>query len=160
MLPPLRFIPVIKRLRWGGVRLGDFLNKAIGSATDAAESWEVADHGSDQSVVMTGPFTGWTLARLLSEYNAAILGRNAGQTTFPLLVKFLDASDRLSLQVHPNDEQASRFALNGRGKTEAWHILESHPGSLIFAGLKAGTTRADLEQAVLTDTLSTCIHHS
>ena len=158
MMSPLRFTPLIKRLRWGGTRLGTCLRKPIGTAVDAAESWEIADHGTDQSVVMTGPFAGWTLARLMGRHATELLGCQAEQTTFPLLVKFLDASDRLSLQVHPNDEQAARFALTGRGKTEAWHVLQAEPGSLIFAGLKPGVSRGELDHAIRSGTLTTCVH--
>ncbi|MDB5341055.1 MAG: gmuF, partial [Planctomycetaceae bacterium] len=143
MLPPLRFVPLIKRLRWGGTRLGHSLGKPIGTATDAAESWEVADHGTDQSVVVSGPFAGWTLAQIMSRHPTELLGKGSTQTTFPLLVKFLDAHDRLSLQVHPNDQQARRYTSTDRGKTEAWLILEALPGSLIYAGLKSGTTLSD-----------------
>ena len=158
MLPPLRFVPLIKRLRWGGTRLGQCLGKPIGSATDAAESWEIADHGTDQSVVISGPFAGWTLARIMSKYATELLGKASTQTTFPLLVKFLDAHDRLSLQVHPNDQQARRYTTTDRGKTEAWLILEALPGSLIYAGLKAGTTLADLQRAVQAGRLLDLVH--
>ena len=158
MLPPLRFVPLIKRLRWGGTRLGCCLGKPIGSATDAAESWEVADHGADQSVVIAGPLAGWTLARVMSTYATELLGNASTQTTFPLLVKFLDAHDRLSLQVHPDDQQARRYNSADRGKTEAWVILEASPGSLIYAGLKPGTTLPVLQQAILAGRLLDFVH--
>lgn len=158
MLPTLRFIPLIKHLRWGGTRLGKCLGKEIAEATDAAESWEIADHGTDQSVVATGPFAGWTLSRLMNQYRSDLLGPTAKQTTFPLLLKFLDANDRLSVQVHPNDAQALKFGLTGRGKTEAWHILKAHPDSLIYAGLKPGITRLDLDLAIKSGTLESCVH--
>src|SRR3990172_476947 len=138
---PLEFEPLLKRIRWGGTRLQSVLDKTIGDAADAAESWEVADHGSDQSVVMQGPLSGWTLTRLVREKSRELLGRNAGMAQFPLLVKFLDAHDRLSVQVHPNNEQARTVGAHGRGKTEAWVILEPAPGSRIYAGLKPGVDR-------------------
>ncbi len=158
MLPPLRFVPLIKRLRWGGTRLGHSLGKPIGTATDAAESWEVADHGTDQSVVVSGPFAGWTLAQIMSQHPTELLGKHSTQTTFPLLVKFLDAHDRLSLQVHPNDQQARRYTRTEHGKTEAWLILEALPGSLIYAGLKAGTSLSDLQRAVQAGRLLDFVH--
>ncbi len=158
MLPPLRFTPLIKRLRWGGTRLGTSLGKAIGAATDAAESWEIADHGTDQSVVISGPFAGWTLTQLMSQHATELLGSTATQTTFPLLVKFLDAHDRLSLQVHPNDQQARKYTSTDHGKTEAWVVLDALPGSLIYAGLKPGLSAADLEQATLAGNLPDCVH--
>lgn len=158
MLPPLRFLPLIKRLRWGGTRLAGRLGKSIGTATDAAESWEIADHGSDQSVVSSGSYAGWTLSQILRQHRTELLGANASQTVFPLLVKFLDAQDRLSLQVHPNDAQAIRYSAVDNGKTEAWHIIEASPGSQIFAGLKPGVTRADLQFALEAGTLPDCVH--
>ncbi len=158
MLPPLRFVPLIKRLRWGGTRLGSSLGKPIGSAIDAAESWEIADHGTDQSVVESGPLSGQTLAQIMSQHACELLGKQATQTTFPLLVKFLDAHDRLSLQVHPDDEQARRYTSTNHGKTEAWLILEALPGSLIYAGLKSGTTLSDLQHAIQAGTLLDHVH--
>lgn len=158
MLPPLRFRPLIKRLRWGGTRLGTMLGKPIGTCQDAAESWDIVDHGSDQSVVATGPFADWTLAQLIREHGSELIGASSKQTSFPLLVKFLDAQDRLSLQVHPNDVQAKAIAGQGRGKTEAWVILEAQAGSLIYCGLLSGVQQSDLEAAVQSGNLSDCVH--
>jgi mannose-6-phosphate isomerase len=158
MLPPLRFRPVIKRLRWGGTRLASVLGKNIGQAVDAAESWEIVDHGEDQSEVVAGKFQGWTMSRLVAEFPLELLGSTATQTTFPLLVKYLDAGDRLSLQVHPNDEQANQYISGERGKTEAWVILEALPGSLIYAGLKPGVGRRDLKLAISQGKVVDCVH--
>lgn len=158
MLPPLRFTPLIKRLRWGGTRLARLLRKPIGSIVDAAESWEIADHGTDQSVVAGGPFAGWSITRLMSEFGGEVLGTKAKQTVFPLLVKFLDAHDRLSLQVHPNDMQAKALAGAERGKTEAWIILDALPGSLVYAGLRPGIDREALESAIRLGKLPDCVH--
>lgn len=176
MLPPFRFRPLIKRLRWGGTRLGRLLGKEIGAAHDAAESWEIADHGADQSLVEGGAFAGWPIARLLQEFHTELLGTELletalpgteaqqterslpKQTMFPLLVKFLDAHDRLSLQVHPNDQQARVLAGTDRGKTEAWVILDALPGSMIYAGLRPGIERADLDSAIRSGTLAECVH--
>lgn len=144
---PLRLDPILKRIRWGGRRLGDVLGKPLGPETDYAESWEVADHGRDQSVVSDGPFAGWTLKRLVAEQNQPLLGEHAGLDQFPLLVKFLDANDNLSVQVHPNDELAVQFDRTENGKTEAWVIVDAEPDSELFVGLKAGVTASDLRRA-------------
>ncbi len=106
---PLQFHPVLKRIRWGGRRLGTVLGKPIGDANDYAESWEIADCGADQSTVAEGPFEGWTLSRLVAAEPTALFGSDRGPSHFPLLIKFLDCNDRLSVQVHPNDEQARRM---------------------------------------------------
>jgi mannose-6-phosphate isomerase len=157
-LAPLRFTPLIKRIRWGGVRLGTHLSKPIGAARDAAESWEVCDHGVDQSVVAAGPFSGWTLQRLVRERNAELFGRHAPRSQFPWLMKFLDASDRLSVQVHPNDAQAREFDLRENGKTEAWIVLDARPDSPLFVGLKPGVAYADLKKSIAHGAVESCLH--
>lgn len=158
MLPPLRFLPLIKQRRWGGTRLGTHLRKPIGTIKDAAESWEVVDHGIDQSLVASGPYEGWSLSQLIRKFPEDMLGEHSKQTTFPLLVKFLDADDRLSLQVHPNDLQAWKFAHEQTGKTEAWVILNALPDSVIYAGLKVGTTPENLAAAIATGTVESLVH--
>jgi mannose-6-phosphate isomerase len=155
---PLRFEPILKRIRWGGRRLGTVLNKPIDEGNDYAESWEVCDHGRDQSIVSSGSARGMTLHRLVHERASELLGRHAGIDRFPLLLKFLDASDRLSVQVHPNDEQARRRDIDERGKTEAWVILDAEPGSCVFAGLLAQVTRDSLARAIRDGMVERCLH--
>lgn len=155
---PLEFTPLLKRIRWGGTRLGRTLGKPIGDATDVAESWEIADHHDDQSVVTAGHFAGWSLSRLVQERGRELLGRNAGLSQFPLLIKFLDATDRLSLQVHPNDEQAKTAQRKTNGKTEAWVIIDAARESRIYAGLKAGVDRRRLEAALEQREIESCLH--
>lgn len=155
---PLEFIPILKRIRWGGRRLGDLLGKSIGPFSDYAESWEICDRAADQSVVQCGPYREWPLTRLVRESPVELLGRHAGLSQFPLLVKFLDAHDRLSVQVHPSDDQARRCDLNDRGKTEAWVVLDTEPGSCLYAGLKPGVDIAALRQAIESGTLEQCLH--
>lgn len=155
---PLKFIPLLKRIRWGGRRLGDVLGKNIGAEADYAESWEICDHGGDQSLVAAGEFAGWSLRRLVEERTAELLGLHRGQSQFPLLIKFLDAHDRLSVQVHPDDELAARLVPGERGKTEAWVIVDAEPGSCVFAGLKPGVNAAALRQAVDRGTVEACLH--
>ncbi len=157
-MSPLVFQPILKRIRWGGRRLGDLLNKPIGPEADYAESWEIADHGEDQSVVTRGEFSGQTLHALVERQNVPLLGRHAGQHQFPLLVKFLDASDVLSVQVHPDDRLAKEFDPNENGKTEAWVILDAAPSSELFVGLKAGVTADDLRAALAAGTVESLLH--
>lgn len=148
-LPPLRFQPVLKRIRWGGRKLGTMLGKAIGQESDYAESWEIADHADGMSVVADGPLAGSTLTQLVAKYPEGLLGRLAGISQFPLLIKFLDANDWLSLQVHPNDVLARNYNARENGKTEAWVILHAEPDSQICAGLRDGVTSEQLKSAVL-----------
>ncbi len=138
--------------------MGTRLGKPIGPESDYAESWEIVDHGADQSVVADGPWKGRSLGELVLEEPNRLLGRHAGLSTFPLLVKFLDANDRLSVQVHPNDEQAPRYVAGERGKTEAWIIMEADPGSCVFAGLKPGVDRKEMERAIQVGEVEECLH--
>ncbi len=157
-MQPLKFSPILKRIRWGGRRLGELLGKSIGAGADYAESWEVCDHGADQSLVAGGDYDGWPLGRLVRERAAELLGRHSGIPQFPLLIKFLDARDRLSVQVHPNDEQAQILVSGQCGKTEAWVILAADKGSCVFAGLKRGVTEPDLRQALAQGAVERCLH--
>lgn len=154
----IRFDPLLKRIRWGGTRLGTTLGKRLGPETDYAESWEISDHGEDQSIVNTTYFAGSTLQELLRDSNEAILGRHAGRKQFPLLIKFLDATDRLSVQVHPNDDQARTFDPTENGKTEAWVIIHADPGSRVYAGLKEGVTADEMRAAIAAGNLEDCLH--
>lgn len=154
---PLTFKPLLKRRRWGGRRLGDLLGKAIGDGNDWAESWEIADCGDDQSVVLAGDCAGIRLSDLVARAGEDLLGRQ-NLSQFPLLVKFLDAADRLSLQVHPNDVQASFFFPGQLGKTEAWVILAADPGARVYAGLRAGVDRLQLGSALQEGRIEPCLH--
>lgn len=145
---PLTFIPLIKRARWGGTRLATDLGKSIDNVVDAAESWEICDHGADQSIVAAGPHAGRTLSELLHEHAVEITGAPPTGRPFPLLVKYLDVRDILSLQVHPDDAYAAIHTPGERGKNEAWLILDAEPGAYAYMGLQAGVTRSDLEQAL------------
>jgi mannose-6-phosphate isomerase len=155
---PLQFTPLLKRIRWGGRRLGTHLGKSLGPESDYAESWELVDHGADQSRVSAGPWAGRTLQELVREEGPALLGEQAGLRQFPLLVKFLDANDRLSVQVHPNDQQAAAAIPGERGKTEAWVILEAEPEACVFAGLRPGVDHATLARAIAEGTVEACLH--
>lgn len=159
----LRFHPIFRRFLWGGRRLADMLHKPIGRESDYAESWELVDHGSDQSVVRAGPLAGETLGELVREHADAVLGRHAaavgtGVGGFPLLMKLLDCNRTLSVQVHPNDAQAAKLDPPDRGKTEAWVVLAADPGSKIYAGLKAGVSRDVLSDALERGEVEALLH--
>ncbi len=145
---PLEFEPLLKQTIWGGRRLETKLNKKLGSAEDYAESWEIVDHGVDQSVVCNGELAGQTLKQLITADKTFIFGVNQQPTDFPLLLKYLDCNRVLSVQVHPDDSYALRMVPPDLGKTEAWYIVESEPESLVYAGLKSGVTKRDLVEAL------------
>lgn len=155
---PLRFKPILRRHLWGGRRLETVLHKPLGQGNDFAETWEIVDHGADQSVVVNGPWAGTTLHELTTEHGPALLGRHHPQPSFPLLLKFLDAQKTLSVQVHPNDEQAARLHPPDHGKTEAWYVIAAKPGSLIYAGLKRGFDLPALNRELSRGTAELCLH--
>ena len=154
---PLRFSPIFRRALWGGRRLHTLLGKHIGKG-NCAESWEVVDRKDTQSIVAAGPLAGQTLGELVRRHGPSILGKHASQMNFPLLVKFLDARDSLSVQVHPNDAHAARLTPPDFGKTEAWVVMDAKPGSLIFAGLEPGVGRAELEREIDGGNCQHCLH--
>ena len=145
---PVRFQPVLKQTIWGGRRLGEQLGKPIGPESNYAESWEVVDHGDDQSVVNNGPLAGQTLAGVIAGHRKWLLGHDVPDGSFPLLLKYLDCNRVLSVQVHPSDRYGLQMNPPDLGKTEAWYIVAAEPGSLVYAGLKRGVDRAALTRAI------------
>ena len=157
-LYPLRFEPIVRRHLWGGRRLETVLHKPLGQGNDFAETWEIVDHGADQSVVVGGPWAGTTLHELTTEHGPALLGRHHPQPSFPLLFKFLDAQKTLSVQVHPTDDQAAQLQPPDRGKTEAWYVVAAEPGSVIYAGLKRWFDLPALKRELSRGTAELCLH--
>ena len=133
--------PQYRERVWGGQRL-----KA--AEPPVGEAWVAFG----ESRVRAGEHEGRTVAELSFEHGAQLLGRRVAAeygTRFPLLVKLLDCADWLSVQVHPNDEQAERLVGPGEfGKSEAWHFIEAEPGAAIYAGVKKGTSEGELEEAI------------
>jgi mannose-6-phosphate isomerase len=157
-LEPLVFEPILRRLIWGGRRLGTLLGKPIGDGDDYAESWEISDYRDSVSVVRDGTFAGSSLRDLVRSRPTELFGRSrAEQDRFPLLIKLIDARESLSVQVHPDDALGKELA-NDSGKTEAWVVLDAEPGSLIYAGLKPGVDRDRLERAIRSGEVEPLLH--
>jgi mannose-6-phosphate isomerase len=157
-LYPLRFTPILRRLIWGGRRLGSVLHKPIGDASDYAESWEISDYRESVSVVENGPLAGSTIRELIHWYGPGLLGSAlAGHEQFPLLVKYIDAHQDLSVQVHPDDAKGPRLA-GDSGKTETWVIMETDPGSAVYAGLKQGVGRGEFAEAIRSGSVEPLLH--
>ncbi len=157
-LYPLRFQPIFKPAIWGGRRLAEMFPGAPAEGP-IGEAWVLSDHGDDVSVVADGPLTGTTLRELMRDRREELLGPSlAHHETFPLLLKFIDARENLSVQVHPNDDLAQELAGVSRGKSEAWVVLHAEPGSRIYAGLKEGVDRPRLEKAIAEGTVADCLH--
>lgn len=155
---PLRFAPFLRPMVWGGRRLGDVLGKALLAEGTYGESWEVSDHPTHRSTVAAGPLAGRSIRDLMEQEGAALLGPDAARTQFPWLIKFLDAADWLSVQVHPDDEAAARLWPGEGGKTEAWFVIDAAPGSRIYAGLRPGVDEPRLRAALAEGTVAECLH--
>jgi mannose-6-phosphate isomerase len=143
---------------WGGRRLGDVLGKPLPDERAYGESWEVSDHASHASVVVGGPWAGRTLRELTEQHRAALLGPAAANERFPWLVKLLDAHDWLSVQVHPDDEQARLLWPGELGKTEVWFVLDVLPGGRVYAGLKPGVNETAVREALAAGRVADCLH--
>tara|TARA_R110002049_G_scaffold2750_2_gene21686 strand:+ start:556883 stop:557857 length:975 start_codon:yes stop_codon:yes gene_type:complete len=157
----LRFRPVLKQTIWGGRRLGERLGKPIGPESNYAESWEIVDHGDDQSIVTSGSLEGCTLAELAKQHGEWLLGKKTGQQDskqFPLLLKYLDCNRVLSVQVHPDDRYAMAMEKPDRGKTEAWYIVAAEKDSLVYAGLKTGVDQQTLSEAMMAGQTDEVLH--
>jgi len=149
---PMKMQPVLMERVWGGHRLADLLGKPIAPGAKIGESWELADHPHGRSRIADGPMVGRTLHEVLDRHGAAVLGRQwlarGWASKFGILIKFIDASDRVSVQVHPDDACVSAHAPGEGGKTECWTIVHAEPGAWVIHGLKAGTTRQAFEAAL------------
>jgi len=153
----LQFQPIYQERVWGGRRLQTLLGRELPAGPPIGESWEIVDRPEAQSKVRGGRFGGSTLRELIEHHTADVMGPGwMPGAPFPLLVKWLDCSDRLSLQVHPPASVAA--ALGGEPKTENWYVAHSAPGASLFVGLKAGVTRAKFEKAVARGTAEKCVN--
>ena len=157
-MQPLVFEPYLRPMVWGGRRLGELFGKRLPAEGTFGESWEVSAHRHHVSRVAEGPHAGRSLAELCDGLAAALFGGAAPAGGFPLLVKLLDCNDLLSVQVHPTDELAARLAPGELGKTEAWVVLAAEPGACIYAGLRRGVGRAELEHHLAAGTVEQCLH--
>jgi len=157
-LYPLQFEPILKERIWGGKKLNTFLNKPIISDF-TGESWEISTVDNDISIVSKGAFKGKSLNQLIEKFPKEILGEKViakfGKQ-FPLLFKFLDAREDLSIQVHPNDELAKKRH-NSLGKTEMWYVMQADEDTRLIIGFKEDSSKAEyiehLEKNTLLDIL-------
>lgn len=135
-LYPLKFNPILKDKIWGGEKLGSVLNKPIGNSTICGESWEISGVPGNISIVSEGSLKGSLLTDLINEYKGDLIGKRVYETfgdKFPLLIKFIDANDDLSIQVHPDDELGMKRH-NSFGKTEMWYVVDSEEGATLISG--------------------------
>jgi mannose-6-phosphate isomerase len=158
-LYPLRFEPIFKSAIWGGTRLRPFLGYPP-SDEPTGEAWLLSDVDGSESRVSNGPLAGKTLRELMVEYDADFLGSlEPINGRFPLLLKLIDANRELSVQVHPNDEQARCYDPKAAGKTEAWVVLGANPEtSRIYAGFNENMTSELFRAAMKNGTVPGTLH--
>src|SRR5512140_652395 len=153
-LSPLWFEPIYQYRLWGGRRLAGVLAAPLPGDGPIGEAWLLSDRDDHPSLVANGPLKGRTIGQLLEQYPEQLLGKLAQRfRRFPLLLKFLDAREMLSVQVHPADTHTDLLPAGETGKTEAWVVLEARTESRIYAGLKPGTTADDLRRALTNGTV-------
>src|SRR5580698_4132938 len=154
-LYPLRFEPIYQYRLWGGRRLADLLAAPLPGDDPIGEAWLLSDREDHASRVADGPLQGATIRQLFEQSPEQMLGKLAGCfQRFPLLLKFLDARDVLSVQVHPADGRTDLLPPGESGKTEAWVVLETGSKSRIYAGLQPGTTADVLRRALAERTVA------
>ncbi|MBT3296452.1 MAG: class I mannose-6-phosphate isomerase [Verrucomicrobia bacterium] len=155
-LYPLLFAPIYKDYLWGGTSIPSRYHRAPQPGL-CAESWELCDHADGMSIVSNGPLEGTSLHDLLQSLGTDLVGTASpadrlaphspqGDVGFPLLVKIIDAAQKLSVQVHPDDTSAPR--VEGEAKSEMWYLLDGTPDARYYAGLVSGTTRATFDAAL------------
>ena len=157
-MPAITFKPLYMQRIWGGRNLETIYHRDLPDPHSAyGEAWEIVDREDAQSIVCDGQFAGKSLHELWQNHRQEIFGIDFIENTrFPILIKILDSSDDLSIQVHPPAHLAKQF--NGEPKTEMWYIAKARPGSKLYIGLKQGVTRESFEQAIAEGTVADVVH--
>jgi mannose-6-phosphate isomerase len=144
----MKFLPVYKDYPWGGSRIPETYHRDVPPGI-YAESWEIADHDDGMSVVANGSLAGHTLRGILQANPGGIMGTRVAGSRFPLLIKLIDAKQKLSVQIHPDDATALKHG--GNAKTEAWYLLGDND-AVVYCGLKEGTTYEGFKHAIANGT--------
>jgi len=156
-LYPFTFHPIFKERVWGGRNLERLYHKPLPPKVPIGESWEISDRPGDVSTIADGPLAGKDLHWLMENHEHELLGgAKAQHGRFPLLIKILDAQQKLSLQVHPPPDKAAE--LGGEPKTEMWYIADAAPGAELYVGLKRGVARAQFEEMLRNGRVTECFH--
>ncbi|MBR2101582.1 MAG: class I mannose-6-phosphate isomerase, partial [Prevotella sp.] len=153
-----KFTPILKTTLWGGNKIIPFKHLDIRQER-VGESWELSGVKGSETLVAAGEHRGKTLNQLVAELKGDLVGRANYErfgSEFPLLIKFIDAHQDLSIQVHPNDETARRHGYD-HGKTEMWYVMDSDPGATLLCGLKKAITPEEYETMVANDTICDAI---
>ena len=158
MMYPFKFRPVYKDYIWGGENLKKYNKDFSGNV---AESWEVSCHPDGNSIIKNGEYKGLPLGQIIKTHPEDIMGKYIPQKyieKFPLLIKLIDANDKLSVQVHPDDEYAKLIGSSDFGKNEMWHILEAKPGAKLIYGVKEDVDRDKFIKSVKEGTVEDCLN--
>jgi mannose-6-phosphate isomerase len=153
---PLLFEPIFMERVWGGRRLEELYGKKLPAGVTIGESWEVVDRPEAQSILRNGELRGQALHDLWTNHRAEIFGDIPDAPRFPLLIKLLDAREKLSVQVHPPNELADD--LGGEPKTEFWYIAAAEPNAELYVGVREGSTRQHFEQALRDGDVARHVH--
>lgn len=160
ILYPLKFTPIFKEKLWGGERLKTSLNKEIPSNL-TGESWEISGIEGDESRVANGPLKGSLLSALITEYKENLVGEKIYKqfgNTFPLLIKFIDANDDLSVQVHPDDKVAAERH-QSLGKTEMWYVCEADAKAQLIVGFKRKSSKDEIMKSLELGTVEDLLNY-
>lgn len=147
---PMKFKKILKEKVWGGRGFEEVLHIMLPSDESFGESWEVSCHKNGTSIVENGPFKGKKFSELIKNYKGQLEGEEVYKKfgeNFPLLIKFLDIHDKLSVQVHPSDNYALRVE-GELGKSESWYVVEASPDAKVIMGIKKGISRSDFEKRI------------
>jgi mannose-6-phosphate isomerase len=156
-LYPLRFAPIYQYRLWGGRELTKWFKTPLPGDDPIGEAWVLSDRNDHASTVAEGALKGRTIAQLIEQAPEPMLGKYFRHfSRFPLLLKFLDVQEMLSVQVHPSDSESDLIPKGETGKTEAWVVLEAKSGSLVYAGLKPGVTPGNL-RVLSMQTVNDCL---
>ncbi len=143
----IKFIPLYYERIWGGRTFETHFKRKIPARINVGESWEIVDRDDAQSVVANGKFKGLTISKLIKKAPAYIMGKNWNPNSpFPVMVKWLDCREALSVQVHPSESSAKKY--KGQTKTENWYVAKCKKDAPIYAGFRKPTNRKDFENAV------------
>ncbi|MGZ8937831.1 MAG: type I phosphomannose isomerase catalytic subunit [Limisphaerales bacterium] len=157
MLYPFLFKPVFQERIWGGRNIERLYHKPLPPKVPVGESWEICDRADVQSEIANGPLAGKTLHWLMQHHRSELMGKAAPlHGRFPLLIKILDAEEKLSLQVHPPASKAQ--VLGGEPKTEMWYIAKANQGAELYVGLRKSVSRAEFESKIADGTVAKCFH--
>ena len=157
---PLKFKNIFKSVVWGGEKIAPF--KGVNTQQkNIGESWELSGVKGNESIVAEGPLAGRTITSLAEEYKGALLGDKVYAATgaeFPLLIKFIDARDDLSIQVHPDDALAAERHNGSKGKTEMWYVVQADEKAHLMSGLSKEITPEEYAAKVADNTITDVLH--